>query len=68
MENAGGLGAETESIDPNERQLALRLGRAIERGSNIKVADAERAVAILDQASTLGFAVEGGALETVQDG
>ena len=60
--------AETESIDPHERQLALRLGRAIERGSNIKDADAERAVAILDQASSLGFAIEGGALETVQDG
>ena len=49
--------AETESIDPNQRQLALRIGRAIERGRNIKAPDAERAVEILDQAITLGFSV-----------
>jgi len=49
--------AETESIDPNQRQLALRIGRAIERGRTIKAPDAERAVEILDQAIALGFAV-----------
>lgn len=49
--------AETESIDPSQRQLALRICRAIERGRNIKAHDAERAVEILDQAIALGFAV-----------
>ena len=49
--------AETEAIDPNQRQLALKIGRAIERGRTIKAPDAERAVEILDQAIALGFAV-----------
>ena len=49
---------QTGSIDPGLRQLALRIARAIERGSNIKAQDAERAVGILDQANALGFAIE----------
>ena len=52
-------GAETESIDSSQRQLALRIARAIDRGSNIKALDAERAVEILDQASARGFSIEG---------
>ena len=47
--------AETESIDAGQRQLALRVGRALERGRNIAAPDAERAVGILDQAIALGF-------------
>ena len=47
--------AETESIDPGQRQLAIRVGRALERGRTIKAPDAERAVGILDQAIALGF-------------
>ena len=49
--------AETESIDPGQRQLALRVGRALERGRNIAAPDAEKAVGILDQAIDLGFSV-----------
>jgi hypothetical protein len=49
--------AETESIDPGQRQLAIRVGRALERGRTIKAPDAERAVEILDQAIALGFSV-----------
>ena len=48
---------ETESIDPHQRQLALRIGRAISRGRQISAEDAERAVVILDQAVALGFDV-----------
>ena len=50
--------AETDSIDPNQRQLALRIGRSIERGRDIKPQDAERAMEILDRVSDLGFPVE----------
>ncbi len=46
---------ETESIDPHDRQLALRIARAISRGTQIGADDAERAVAILDQVASLGF-------------
>lgn len=49
--------AETESIDPSQRQLAIRVGRAIERGRTIRAPDAEKAVEILDQAVALGFSV-----------
>ena len=52
-------GAETDSIDSSQRQLALRIARAIDRGSNINALDAERAVEILDQASARGFSIEG---------
>jgi len=46
---------ETESIDPHQRQLALRIARALDRGREISPTDAERAVAILEQANALGF-------------
>ena len=51
-------GAETESIEPSQRQLARRIGRAMERGYEIKAPDAERAVDLLDQAAALGFPIE----------
>ena len=55
--------AETESIDATQRQLALRIGRAIERGRDIRAQDAELAVEVLDRAAALGFPVEAGAEE-----
>ena len=48
---------ETESIDPHQRQLVLRIGRAIDRGREISAPDAERAVMILDQVTALGFEI-----------
>ena len=57
-------GTGTGSIDPGQRQLALRIGRALQRGSSIKPADAERAVEILDRARELGFAVEAECMES----
>ncbi|MCY3659424.1 MAG: AIPR family protein [Caldilineaceae bacterium] len=51
-------GSETGSIDPSQRQLALRIGKALHRGSSIKPKDAEKAVEILDRARELGFAME----------
>ena len=57
-------GTGTGSIDPSQRQLALRIGRALQRGSTIKPTDAERAVEILDRARELGFAVEAEGMES----
>ena len=57
-------GMETGAIDPFQRQLALRIGRALQRGNSIKPPDAERAVEILDRAGELGFAVEGKGMES----
>ena len=51
-------GAETDSLDPSLRQLAIQIGRAIERGRDIRPRDAERAVEILDRADALGFSIE----------
>ena len=51
-------GMGTDSLDPGQRQLALRIGRAFHRGNSIKPTDAVRAVEILDRAKALGFAVE----------
>ena len=48
---------ETESIDAIQRQLALKIARAIERGREISAPDAERVVMILDQAIALGFEI-----------
>ncbi len=48
-------GAETNALDPSQRQLALNLSKAIRSGRNISSDDAERAVAILDRAAELGF-------------
>ena len=60
-------GTGTGSIDPGQRQLALRIGRALQRGSSIKPADAERAVEILDRARELGFAVEAEGMESAPE-
>ena len=60
-------GAETESIDLGQRQLALRIGRALQRGSSIRPADAARAVEILDRAKALGFAVEADGMESTSN-
>ena len=57
-------GTETGAIDPGQRQLALRIGRALLIGSSIKSTDAERAVGILNRAGELGFAVEAGGMES----
>ena len=51
-------GVETGSIDASQRQTAVRVGRALQRGNSIKPQDAERAVEILDRAVALGFSVE----------
>ena len=56
-------GAETKSIDPGQRQLVVRIGRAVERGRAIRETDAERAVVILDQAKALGFTIEADGME-----
>ena len=60
-------GTGTASIDPGQRQLALRIGRALQRGSNIRPADAARAVEILDRAKALGFAVEADGMESTSN-
>ena len=60
-------GTGTSSIDPSQRQLALRIGRALQRGNTIKPRDAERAVEILDRASELGFAVEATVMESAPE-
>ena len=54
--------SETGSLDPGERQLALRVGKAIQRGYQIKPIDAERATQILDRAEQLGFGIEADAV------
>ena len=51
-------GAETNSIDPGQRQLAIQIGTAMDRGRAIRPQDAERAVEILDRAKALGFSIE----------
>ena len=56
-------GTGTGSIDPGQRQLALRIGRALQRGSSIRPPDAERAVEILDRAKALGFTLESDGME-----
>ena len=59
--------AETESIDANQRQLAIRIALAIERGRDIRAQDAELGVEVLDRAGALGFPVEAGADEPKPD-
>lgn len=51
-------GAETTALEPGQRQLAIRIGRAIERGRDIKPSEAAEAVAILDRARSLGYGAE----------
>jgi hypothetical protein len=48
-------GAETDALDPSQRQLALSLSRAVRSGRNISPENAERAVAVLNRADELGF-------------
>ena len=60
-------GTGTASIDPGQRQLALRIGRALQRGSSIRPADAAQAVEILDRAKALGFAVEADGMESISN-
>ena len=60
-------GTGTGSIDPSQRQLALRIGRAFQRGSSIKPTDAGRAVELLDRAKALGFGVEDDGMESTTD-
>ena len=50
--------SETGSLDPSERQLVLRIRKAIQRGNQIKPSDAERAIAVLNRANQLGFNIE----------
>ena len=54
--------AETAALEPGQRQLAIRIGRAIERGREIKASDAAEAVGILDEAHSLGYAVDSEAI------
>ncbi len=51
-------GKVTRSLDLREHQLALRIARALQRGTKIKGPDAERAVELLERATELGFAIE----------
>ena len=60
-------GAGTGSIDPSQRQLALRIGRALQRGGSIRPKDAERAVELLNRARELGFAVEAEGMESAPE-
>ncbi|MFC2007650.1 AIPR family protein [Chloroflexota bacterium] len=48
-------GAETNALDPSQRQLALSISRAIRIGKTISSIDSEKAVEILDRADELGF-------------
>jgi hypothetical protein len=50
-----GWGAETSSLDPSQRKLALNISRALRSGRRITAEEANRAVAILDRAAELGF-------------
>ncbi len=60
----GDWGTGTGSLDPSQRQLALRISRALQRGNSIKPTDAARAVEILDRATELGFALEAEGMES----
>ncbi len=55
-------GAETAALEPKQRQLAIRIGRAIDRGRDIKPSDAAEAVGILDYARSLGYEAEAGSV------
>ncbi len=58
----GQWATETGSLDPSQRQIATRIARAIEKGRQIKVSDAERAIVVLDLAARLGFPIEAEAM------
>ena len=53
-------GAETGALESKQRQLVIRIGRAIDRGRDIKPSDAAEAVGILDHARSLGYEAEAG--------
>ncbi len=55
-------GAETAALEPRQRQLVIRIGRAIDRGRDIKPSDAAEAVGILDYARSLGYEAEAGSV------
>jgi len=46
---------ETDALDGRQRQLALKMARAVKRGSEISESDAEAAVVIIETATHLGF-------------
>ena len=48
-------GTETHALDVSERQLATRIGRALQARRNINSADAKRAVEIIKRADELGY-------------
>ena len=48
-------GGETHALDVSERQLATRIGRALQAGRTISSADARRAVEIIELADQLGY-------------
>ena len=48
-------GAETNALDPSQRQLSLSISKAIVSGRKISSNDAERAVVVLDRADELGY-------------
>ena len=48
-------GRETHALDVSERQLATRIGRALQAGRNINSADARRAVEVIERADELGY-------------
>ena len=48
-------GTETHALDVSERQLATRIGRALQAGRTINSADARRAVEIIERADQLGY-------------
>lgn len=56
-------GKSTRSLDYGEHQLALRIARALQRGTNIRKPDAERAVQLLNRSTELGFALEVGEIQ-----
>ena len=55
-------GAETAALEPRQRQLVIRIARAIDRGRDIKPSDAAEAVGILDYARSLGYEAEAGSV------
>ena len=55
---------ETGSLAPAERQTALRIAKAIDKGHQIKPAEAQRAVEILNRAGELGFPLEAEEIDT----
>ncbi len=51
-------GKETGALEPRQQQLAGRIARAMQRGTNIRASDAAAAVEILNRAAERGFSIE----------